>query len=234
MTTERPANVPDGGRSVSVKAPRKKPAKGIPVRQKTPSARSHPQDTSSASQWWADFEMTVIKLVGLSNSAPRTVDSGRLTIAVAACLHMLEKTSRLGGEKAEDALGTLFNMTKHGCTLLARAVVDKNSRDALLKLASLSPEWPVILSPQGDSINAVKNIPQPNRSRHPQFSTNCQDKNRRNQSMDEPCCEVAPKNYQHARALKGARRRMEGKSYALGSPLIRRELFRRSKMGAGS
>ncbi|MDB4793701.1 hypothetical protein OAG63_01565 [Methylacidiphilales bacterium] len=127
-----------------------KVGENIPVK---PGASS--PETASALQLWEDFERTAIKLCRLSNSAPQTVDSTRLTIVAASCLHMLKKASRLGGEKAEDALGTLLDVTNQGCKTLAVAFADEKSREVLMILARLSPEWPVMISPQKSSHEAV-------------------------------------------------------------------------------
>ncbi len=73
-----------------------------------------------------DLEKTAQELSRLSDSALETIDSIKLRSVVLGCFDILEKNSKVGGEKAKEAVDILVNVTHRGCTKLAHcATVDR-------------------------------------------------------------------------------------------------------------
>jgi len=120
------------------------------------SAPSRSPDDMTVPQLWEHFEYIAYKLWSLSHSTSENVDCSGLGIVIELCLRTLEENLRLGGDKAKKAAENLFGATRWGCVFLKEATIFEQSRAVLKAVASVTPDWPVMLSPRPSSYENAK------------------------------------------------------------------------------
>jgi hypothetical protein len=104
-----------------------------------------------------ELEKTAQELSRLSAPALETIDSIKLRSVILGCFDILEKNSRVGGEKAKEAIDILVNVIHRGCAKLAGAATHEKSEEVLKTCASMQPKWPVMLSLKESSYQEAKN-----------------------------------------------------------------------------